>query len=209
MSKLERKSQQVASAGNRINALMGRLEERSGKPLETKEPLSRLVYLLLDISGSMAGEKLLQAKSGAVSFAKDAFQKGYGVGLISFHGVATLIVEARPGSSLVASNVASLEIGDGGTNIAAAIQSACEKLRDKPKDKVICLVSDGEADDRASTLRARDQARAAGIEIMTLGVDGADMEFLKALATRSDLSVYVPTSKLLVGMQSMAKLLPG
>ena len=73
---------------------------------------------------------------------------------------------------------------------------------------MICVVSDGEAD-RETTFRARDEARAAGIEIMTLGVDGANMEFLNALATRKDLSVHVPTSKLHIGMKSMAKLLPG
>ena len=206
MSNIERKTQ-VKAVGNRINSLISRLQEKSGKPLETRVQLSRLVYLLLDTSGSMEGEKLSQAKSGAVAFAKDAFLKGYGIGLITFDEQAALLVEARPGISLTPSNLASLEAG-GKTNIAAAIEIAREKLKDKPGERVICVVSDGEAD-REETFRARDKARAAGIEIMTLGVDGADMEFLNELATRKDLSVYVPTNKLQIGMQSMAKLLPG
>jgi Ca-activated chloride channel family protein len=207
MSNLEHKSRQIAATNTRINALMNRLQERSGKPLETKTRLSRLVYLLLDTSGSMSGEKLSQAKSGAVAFAKDAFQKSYGIGLITFDEQAALLVEAKPGGSLISSNLQTLEAG-GGTNIAAAIEIACTKLKDKLGEMVICIVSDGEAD-RDSTFHARDKARAIGIEIMTLGVDGADMDFLNELATRKDLSVYVPTSKLQIGMQSMAKLLPG
>jgi len=207
MSNLERKSQQVAVAASRVNALMQRLQQQSGKPLVVREKPSRLVYLALDISESMSGEKLTQAKAGALGFAKDASAKDYGVGLISFNDDATLLVEARTGASLAPSNLESLNAA-GRTNMAAAIQVACGKLKNKPGDKVICIVSDGEAD-RETTFRARDEARAVGVEIMTLGVDGADMEFLNALATRKDLSVHVPTSKLQIGMQSMAKLLPG
>ena len=207
MNHLERKSQQLTAIGNRVNMMVRRLEEQSGKPLVAREKPSRLVYLALDISGSMAGEKLSQAKAGALAFAKDAFAKDYGIGLISFSDNATLLVEARTGGSLAPSNLESLNAA-GGTNMAAALQVACGKLKNKPGDNVICIVSDGEAD-RETTFRARDEARAAGIEIMTLGVDGADMEFLNALATRKDLSVHVPTSKLQIGMQSMAKLLPG
>ena len=207
MNHLERKSHQLTAIGDRVNMMVRRLEEQSGKPLVAREKPSRLVYLALDISGSMAGEKLSQAKAGALAFAKDAFAKDYGIGLISFSDNATLLVEARTGGSLAPSNLESLNAA-GGTNMAAALQVACGKLKNKPGDKVICIVSDGEAD-RETTFRARDEARAAGIEIMTLGVDGADMESLNALATRKDLSVHVPTSKLQIGMQSMAKLLPG
>jgi len=207
MNNLERKSQHVAAIGNRIDMMMRRLEERSGKPLVVREKPSRLVYLALDISGSMAGEKLAQAKAGAIAFAKDANLKNYGVGLIVFSDDATLLVESRIGGSLAPSNLESLNAA-GGTNMAAAIQVAYGRLKNKPGERVICVVSDGEAD-RETTFRARDEARAVGIEIMTLGVDGANMEFLNALATRKDLSVHVPTSKLQVGMKSMAKLLPG
>jgi Mg-chelatase subunit ChlD len=205
MSNLELKSQ-VAAASSRINALMSRLQERSGKPLETKKRGTRLVYLLLDCSGSMEGEKMSQAKIGALSFARDAFQKGYGVGLVTFASTAHCLAEAQPGCSLRPAHLESLASG-GGTNIGAAIHLAREKLQNLSGEKVICVVSDGGAD-RTETFRARDQARAAGIEIMTLGVDGADMDFLNELATRQDLSVYVPTSRLPIGMQSMVKLLP-
>jgi len=207
MNNLERKSQHVADIGNRINMMMRRLEERSGKPLVVREKPSRLVYLALDNSGSMAGEKLTQAKAGAIAFANDAALKNYGVGLIAFSDDATLLVESRIGGSLAPSNLESLNAA-GGTNMAAAIQVAYGRLKNKPGERVICVVSDGEAD-RETTFRARDEARAVGIEIMTLGVDGANMEFLNALATRKDLSEHVPTSKLQVGMKSMAKLLPG
>jgi Mg-chelatase subunit ChlD len=205
MSHLEQNTNSVGVT-HRINALMKRLEERSGKPLEQFQPTTRLVYLLLDCSGSMADEKLSQGKAGALSFAKDAFQKSYGVGFITFNDSALLRLEARPGSSLLPSHVQSLE-AEGGTDIACAIDVACAKLRGLPGTKVICIVSDGAAN-RESTFLARDKARNMGIEIMTLGVDGADMVFLNALATRKDLCVHVPTSGLRIAMKSMAKLLP-
>ncbi|RLI83917.1 hypothetical protein DRP07_02750 [Archaeoglobales archaeon] len=53
------------------------------------------VYILLDCSSSMEGEKLIQAKNGALNFVKETQIKGYAVGLIQFDSSATHICEPQ------------------------------------------------------------------------------------------------------------------
>lgn len=50
---------------------------------------------------------------------------------------------------------------------------------------------------------------ADGIDIISIGTDDADREFLERLATRSDLSVIVPSDTLGQGIASSARMLPG
>lgn len=60
------------------------LEEISGKPFEPNK-LMRVVYLIVDCSGSMAeSDKMEQAKRGAFGFAENAQKKDYHMGLIKF-----------------------------------------------------------------------------------------------------------------------------
>ena len=61
-----------------------KLEAASGKPVALRRS-SKIVYLLIDCSGSMAeGNKIEQAKKGAIGFAEEAQRKEYAVGLIQF-----------------------------------------------------------------------------------------------------------------------------
>ena len=50
-------------------------------------------------------------------------------------------------------------------------------------DKVVILLSDGAPDDRASAESSAETARKKGIKIITIGVSGADEQFLKRIAS--------------------------
>jgi len=63
----------------------GRLYLKSaGKEQLVEIPQPKEVLLLLDTSGSMAGDKILQAKNGANDFCKSAIQRGHSAGLAVF-----------------------------------------------------------------------------------------------------------------------------
>ena len=96
----------------------------------------------------------------------------------------------------------------GSTNMAAGIRMATEYLADRKKERVICIATDGQPDDRAATLSAANEAKKMGIEIMTIGTDDADKAFLEELATRKELALKVESTKLQQGITSMAKMLP-
>ncbi|MDN3515007.1 MAG: VWA domain-containing protein [Candidatus Brocadia sp.] len=184
-----------------------KLEAASGKPVAPRRS-GRIVYLLMDCSGSMAeGNKIVQAKKGAIGFAEEAQRKEYSVGLIQFASHAEHVLEPQNEFTNLNTNVERLS-AQGSTNMAAAIQIARDKLLDKAGEKVICIVTDGMPDDKKATLEAANEARTQGIEIMAIGTDDADKEFLEELATRKELSLKVLRDQLERGIVSMAKILP-
>ncbi len=185
-----------------------KLETASGKPIGQYKSHST-VYLLVDCSGSMAdGNKITQVKKGAIGFAEEAQKKEYSVGFIQFASHAEHMLE--PQNEIANLNIAVERLSaDGSTNMAAAIQIARDKLLDRAGEKVICIVTDGMPDDKKAALDAAHEIRTHGIEIMTIGTDDADQEFLEELATRKELSRKVLRNQLERGIISMAKMLSG
>lgn len=165
------------------------------------------VFLLLDCSGSMAGDPLCQMKSGAIDFAESAHKKGYRIGLISFDSMARVL--ADPTGSLVhlKPKINSL-YSTGSTNMTHAIRLGLEKLESFPDLRCIVLITDGSPDDRRSTLQAAQDAKNAGIDIITIGTESADHAFLKEMASARDLALATTTDRLSLKLASTANLLP-
>lgn len=185
---------------------MKKLEALSGKPLDTGK-LAGVVYLVVDCSASMDGNKLEQAKSGGEGFAREAQRKGYAIGLIQFDSDAKHLLDPQRELTNFHTSIKKLAIG-GSTNMAAGIRTAIANLSDRSSDRTICIVTDGQPDDRNATLNTANEAKSLGIEIMTIGTDDADKSFLEELATRKELSIKVVNAQLQQGITSMAKMLP-
>ena len=185
------------------------------------------VYLLVDCSGSMAGDKLQQAKSGAMGFSKDAVAKGYSIGLIEFYGIANHLCDPTKDLALLQGHIDGLEAkkaskaqaflsafrrGIFGTNIAQAIKIAHEKLSERKGVKAIVVITDGQANgpgDPAASLEAGDKAKKDAIDIITIGTDDADQQFLKKLASRTELGIKVNRDQLEQTIVSSARWLSG
>ncbi len=192
----------VASTGGGITI------RREGKPVERTVLRGRSVYLVIDCSSSMAGEKIAQAKEGALSFAQEALTRRYAIGLISFSSVATHICEPRKEVSQVQRHLPGLEPG-GSTNMARAIELATVKLKGRPGPIAMVLITDGMPDHEGAALGAARDAKKLGIDIITVGTDDADRSFLQKLASRDDLVVVVTPEALGKGITSTADMLPG
>lgn len=181
---------------------------RQDKPVRGEMAGEGFVYLLVDCSGSMtAGNKLAQAKKGAINFAKEARNKGYLIGLIQFESSATHLCEPQQEITVLERHLKRMETG-GGTNMAEAIETADQKLKDRKGSRVIVVITDGMPDSQETTLAAAQEAKKNGIDIITIGTDDADQDFLKRLASRTELGVKVPREQFETGITSMAKMLP-
>lgn len=185
---------------------LGELAKKSGLSLDMLDT-NNLVYLLVDCSGSMDGDKIEQAKNGAVDFAKESIKKGYAVGLIKFDTVAAHLISPQKELAQFENQVREM-MATGDTNMTDAIEIATEKLADKEGNRVICIVTDGVPNNPQTALDAAQEAKDMGIEIMTIGTEDANKNFLDQIATQSELSVSVDSSKLEEGITSMAGLLP-
>lgn len=180
-----------------------------GKPVNI-ELGGRFVYLVIDCSASMEGNKLGQAKRGAISFTKEARTKGYSVGLIQFHSHATHLCEPTRDISLLKQRLESIELG-GDTHMAEAIELARKKLEGREGALAMLVATDGMPNgpgDPEASLEAGKRARRKGIDIITIGTDDADQRFLQELASRTGLGVKVPKVQFEQAIISAAKKLP-
>lgn len=187
--------------------VLDRIRKRSAD-IVRKAASEASVYLVVDCSGSMAGQKLTQAKKGAVDFAEDARRKGYSVGLIRFSSIATHLCEPQGQISVLNRYLRAMD-ANGSTNMTDAILLALQNLRDRKEHRAMVVVTDGMPDSPSTALESARQAKANGIDILTIGTDDADRDFLAKLASRTGLAVKVAREQLGQGIASMAKMLPG
>jgi Mg-chelatase subunit ChlD len=165
------------------------------------------VYLVIDTSGSMVGNKLEQAQKGVIDFAKDAFRKEYAVGLISFNTTAKHVCEPTYDIALLKDRIREM-YATGTTNMAEAIRMAHEHLKRADNIRVIVIATDGLPDNAHDALREGTKAKEDKIDIITIGTDDADQEFLKRLATRADLGRKVTREVFSQAISSASNLLP-
>lgn len=74
--------------------------------------------------------------------------------------------------------------------------------------KVIVLVTDGQPDSKEDALSEAAEIKRKNIDIITIGTDDADGDFLKKIATRTDLSFEVESAGLKEGIALTAGKLP-
>jgi len=181
--------------------------QREGKPVSFKMSETGFAYLLVDCSGSMGGNNLNQAKNGALNFAKEALGKGYLIGLIQFESVATHLCEPQREISVLKRHLEDIGLGST-TNMTEAIYLATQKLLNKAGFRVIVVATDGMPDDPKTALEAAEKAKKNKIDIITIGTDDADQDFLKKLASRTELGVKVSREQFEKSITSAASMLP-
>ena len=92
--------------------------------------------------------------------------------------------------------------------MAVAIDLATGALKDTKCDRAIVIATDGQPNKVGAAFKAGQSAKDNGIDIITIGTDDADQEFLKKLASRADLGRKVSKEKFAQGIASASQLLP-
>jgi Mg-chelatase subunit ChlD len=185
----------------------GSLSLRSANGVEVEVRTTRLnALLLIDTSGSMAGAKLKQAKSGAIEFSHSAIARGYAIALAIFADRAAMVCDPTADIAHFTKKVDNLDVGlvGAGTDLAAGLTLA-NKF---PQLAAVIVVTDG-ATPQAPALQAAAILKGRGIEIICIGTDDADRAFLRLLASRSDLATHVASQELSSAIRDSSRLLKG
>ncbi|MCA9837307.1 MAG: VWA domain-containing protein [Trueperaceae bacterium] len=163
------------------------LEPRRFSLVSKRSPLKGTVYLLLDHSSSMAdGQKLIQVKRGALRFFAEAYRRQYAIGMIGFAQTARCFLGATRNFYRFQKGLEHLQPG-GSTAMSAAMRLGSKRLRWRRGYRALLLITDGQPMYREHTLELARLIRAQGIELIALGTDGADQDFLRALNPQAEL----------------------
>jgi Ca-activated chloride channel homolog len=173
----------------------------------TETPLIKDVLLLIDTSGSMTGDKILQAKNGAIDFSKSATQSGYATGLAVFADRAAMVCDPTVKSATFEKRITAVRVGivGGSTNLSAGLDLAA-KFKEL---SAVVVVTDGQPDSCEDALRAASVLKERGIEILCIGTNDADKAFLDQLATRKELALHVEAENIRTSIGQATRLLLG
>ena len=185
------------------------LTELSSGGVETSVRMPLNFALVLDHSGSMAGEKLRTMKR-AVNNIIDQLRGDDIISIVTFETRTRVLVPAQPAMDKDGLKRQVDRIRDaGGTNMAPALREALDLVGEKQggnRVSRIVLLTDGEATDKEDdSRRIADQAGARGIPIISLGFgkdwnedflfDLADRSIQAAPGSRNGMADYIPQPK--------------
>ena len=92
--------------------------------------------------------------------------------------------------------------------MAEAIKVARYHLDKSGSTRVIVIATDGRPDNKKAALKEAEKAKSRGIDIITIGTDDANQDFLKQMATRAELGRKVPREAFSQAISSASNLLP-
>ncbi|MFC7046613.1 VWA domain-containing protein [Halobacteriaceae archaeon GCM10025711] len=154
------------------------------------------VALVSDVSGSMGGDKIAALKTAATGFVDKLSAPDEGAA-ISFASNSSVDQELTTDYDAIKAAINAYSAG-GSTNMAAGIDAAENELLNGTNatagaTKVMILLSDGVPDSQSAAETAANDAKDAGIRIITIALGaGADEEFLKDIASSSDDAFKAP-----------------
>lgn len=138
------------------------------------------ICFVVDISGSMDGAPIRNAKNALKNFAK-TLDPGTESALVAFDDSADTRAEVTADTSMLLNAVDGLN-ALGGTNITTGIEEGIHALEAAHFTKCMILMTDGQSDIDYGVV---DQAALEGIVIFTIGFGGVNEQMLEEIAQRT------------------------
>ncbi len=153
-----------------------------------------MVMLVIDVSGSMAGEPLVKAKEAAANMVSQMDTDCIRVGLVSFSTEIKTILYPTNDKRTILQAIASLK-PEANTNepltyVVNGIQAGDLKV-------FIVLLTDGVWSEKEEAIAQAEKAKRLGYEIFAIGLGGVDKAFLEKIATSKDLALLTNPASLI------------
>ena len=175
---------------------------------EAHELAQSSVVLLIDVSGSMDGSPLHEAKNAAREFLKKSDMENTLISVVSFGSSGAQLCGLTEDQGNVLSAIHRL-YADGSTNMADGLKLAYRELAGKDELRYIVLLTDGYPDHATSAKRIARKICDNGIKLITIGTRGADESFLKKLACSDADSYYAESGQVVSAFSKIAQEVAG
>lgn len=163
------------------------LVKKKDKSTLPKSALKYAIAILLDISYSMEGEKIEDAKEALIHFLKSVSLGENEVGLVAF-GAGIHTCELTQDRVRLETKIKSFN-ADNETPMMRALRTAFEKILNKKVNPVIVIATDGQPTDalEEEILDYVASIKKNGVWMITIGIgEDVNEDFLKELASSPD-----------------------
>jgi molecular chaperone DnaK len=148
-------------------------------------PLS--VIIAIDLSGSMSGSPLTEAKNAALEFVSQMNFENTRVALVPFADSVMVNQEFTQAPWYLEKGINDWQIGlVGGANSAEPFEKSLELMKYEQGKKLIIVLTDGVWSYQERAIKNAENCKFSNIEIRAIGFGGADVNFLKKLSTSED-----------------------
>jgi molecular chaperone DnaK len=174
------------------------------RPPPPAPTLHATIVLLIDVSGSMSGAPLDEAKIAAGDFVSKSDLTHASIGLSWFGTDAGTVTEPIQDARRILQAIDSLRIS-GGTNMSAGLRVARSQLVSRDEPRYIVLLTDGCPNSESETEREAKVCREAGIDLVAVGTGGANHAFLKRIAVTDAAAVFAHSGKVSEAFSNIAQ----
>ena len=166
-------------------------------PEEPAPPPHVTAYLAFDLSGSMSGQPLEEAKKAACGFLANTDLANCSIGIIAFADQERVKAAATQNARTIERAINGLTVGEvGWGNDTDPFGAVLRMLRKVEGPRFVITLADGVWAHQTQAVRRAQACHAAGIESIAIGFGSADRRFLAQIASSDEASFFTSMSGL-------------
>jgi len=178
----------------------------AGRPMDQQVREHLTVYLAFDLSGSMSGRPLDEAKKAAEEFVSQCDLTTTSVGLISFSDSVHVDLVAKQNGKDISRAIQQLSIGRTGYgNLGHPFNELYNHLSNAAGLRYAIVLADGVWSHQDRAIHQAQRCHTAGIEVIAIGFGGADRGFLAKIASSSEQSFFTDLNRLTEAFSTIAQ----
>ncbi|GAA4232501.1 Hsp70 family protein [Actinomadura meridiana] len=176
------------------------------RPANIGRPGGVTVYLAIDLSGAMAGSPLAEARRAAHAFVEQCDLAATSVGLIGFSDTVQVKQKATRNAEHIGRAIDDLHAcATGVGNAGHPFDELHDLLGDGPGPRYAVVLANGEWSRQAHVIARAARCRAAGIEMISVGLDDADEGSPRRIASASGRNLCTDLTGLTESFSTIAR----
>ena len=164
------------------------------------------IYMAFDISGSMSGSPLKQAKKAARSFVKNLDLDFTEIGIIVFSDTVKIIQHATNDEYIIMDTISDIECCKTGCcNDADPFDEIFSLMKNLEHKKYAIVLADGVWSYQDRVIKKAQKCHREDIEVVAIGFGGADKRFLQEIASSDEGSIFTTQEGLVDSFSTIAQ----
>lgn len=169
------------------------------------------IYLFIDMSGSMSGERIQKAVQASHNFARQIDLNVFKLGVIGFGTTAKGFLQATDDRNQITQSIdgvlARFEKGETGWGTTNPLGILPNIFSDNAQAKVVVILTDGDWSGEDAAVRDAHSAWNMDIQTIGVGIGEANEAFLRKISSMKDLSGLSELSQLSANFSKIARVI--